>query len=492
MPPRAPARARLVSPYRLALACLAGWLVLAAAARAAEPLRLHPDNPRYFLFRGKPAILITSGEHYGAVLNQDFDYVRYLDELKANGLNLTRTFSGTYREVPGSFHIVQNTLAPARGKYLAPWARSATAGAADGGNKFDLTRWDAAYFKRLKDFLTQAGKRGIVVELSLFCTIYDEKLWDANPMKARNNVNGVGNVGRLQAYALKEDKLTAVQDALVRKIVTELKDFDNLYYEVCNEPYFGGVTRKWNDHIIATLVRTEKALKTRHLIAQNISNGSVKIDRPNKDVSVFNFHYSAPPDSVRLNYGLKRAVADDETGFRGTGDLPYRTEGWDFFLAGGAVYSSLDYSFTCSRPDGTFRVTTSPGGGGRALRRSLKVLKDFMEGFEFIKMAPHNKVVRGGWVKAPLTAGEPAQAAATTRVLAEPGKAYAIYVKGGVRAELVLDLPTGSYRAEWVNPKTGKVDKQEEFKHDRGRKTLGSPPYTEDIALRVKRVGGKR
>lgn len=27
------------------------------------PISLHPDNPHYFLFRGKPTVLITSGEH---------------------------------------------------------------------------------------------------------------------------------------------------------------------------------------------------------------------------------------------------------------------------------------------------------------------------------------------------------------------------------------------------------------------------------------------
>jgi hypothetical protein len=54
-------------------------LLLVATTHA--PLALHPDNPRYFLFRGKPTVLVTSGEHYGAVLNLDFDYVRYLDAL---------------------------------------------------------------------------------------------------------------------------------------------------------------------------------------------------------------------------------------------------------------------------------------------------------------------------------------------------------------------------------------------------------------------------
>jgi len=42
-------------------------------------------------------VLITSGEHYGAVLNRDFDYVRYPDTLPADHLNLTRTFSVSYR-----------------------------------------------------------------------------------------------------------------------------------------------------------------------------------------------------------------------------------------------------------------------------------------------------------------------------------------------------------------------------------------------------------
>jgi hypothetical protein len=93
---------------RSAVRCLAlGLLLLSAAPALAQhgPLKLHPDNPHYFSFRGRPAVLVTSGEHYGAVLNADFDYVRYLDELKARGFNLTRTLSGVCREVPGSLDI---------------------------------------------------------------------------------------------------------------------------------------------------------------------------------------------------------------------------------------------------------------------------------------------------------------------------------------------------------------------------------------------------
>jgi hypothetical protein len=474
---------------RGASACLAVLLLYPAAqstVRAGEPIKLHPDNPHYFLFRGKPAILITSGEHYGAVLNLDFDYLPYLDELQSRGFNLTRTFSGIYRELPGTFGIVDNTLAPAPNRYACPWARSTTPGASDGGNKFDLKAWDQAYFDRLKDFVAQAGKRGIVVELSLFCTIYDDKLWTVNPMKATNNVNGIGKIPRDQVYALKDEALTAVQDALVRKIVMELKDSDNVYFEVCNEPYFGGVTKEWNDHIITTLTEAEASFPARHLIAQNISNGAAKINSPNPAVSIFNFHYAAPPDTIGLNYGLRKVVADDETGFRGKEDLPYRTEAWDFILAGGAAYSNLDYSFSCAHPRGTAKVTTSPGGGGPELRSQLQILKRFIEGFDFIKMAPSPSAIKGGSITVPLS-GAPAEAKATTRVLAEVGRAYAIYIKGGSEARLGLDLPAGLYRAEWVNTKTGKIDKAEDIDHGGGVRTLRSPSYSEDIALRVKR-----
>src|SRR5512145_2675393 len=158
-------------------------LVLAAAGAAAHPpLARHPDNPRYFLFGGKPTVLVTSGEHYGAVLNLDFDYLCYLDALAKDGLNLTRVFSGTYREIPGSFGITDNTLAPKPGRYVAPWARSTEPGDDDGGMKFDLTRWDESYFRRLKGFMAEAQERGVVVEMNLFCPFYEDGLWAASPM----------------------------------------------------------------------------------------------------------------------------------------------------------------------------------------------------------------------------------------------------------------------------------------------------------------------
>jgi hypothetical protein len=104
-------------------------------------------------------ILIGSGEHYGAVCNLDFDFHRYLRQLQTDGLNITRVFTGAaYVEPQGAFDIERNTLAPPPGRYLAPWARSHEAGAWDGGTRWDLERWDEAYFRRFRDFATEAER----------------------------------------------------------------------------------------------------------------------------------------------------------------------------------------------------------------------------------------------------------------------------------------------------------------------------------------------
>ena len=172
------------------------FTLLAAAvafstAALAQPIRLHPDNPHYFLYRGQPTVLVTSGEHYGSVLNPDFNYVRYLDTLQKDGLNQTRLFLGTYFEKPGDFGIRDNTLGPTAAKVLTPWARSPQAGSVWGGAKYDLDRWDEAFFTRLKDFMTQAQSRGVVVELTFFSDYYGTK---QSPLFAENNINGVGAV----------------------------------------------------------------------------------------------------------------------------------------------------------------------------------------------------------------------------------------------------------------------------------------------------------
>ena len=479
----------------LALTTLAASAPAAPAGQTAAvaPIALHPENPHYFVWRGRPTILITSAEHYGAVMNLDFDYRKYLDTLAAEGMNYTRVFSGAYVEPQGAFKIERNTLAPGPGRFLAPWARASQPGYPNGGNKFDLSRWDDAYFARLKDFVAHAAARSIVVELSLFCPMYEEVQWSLSPMNRANNVNGVGGVGRNEVYTLdREPALLAVQEGLTRKLVTELNAFDNLFFEIANEPYFGGVTMAWQHRIADVIVETERALPAKHLIAQNIANKSAKITSPHPAVSIFNFHYASPPETVAMNYGLDKAIGDDETGFRGVSDDVYRMEGWDFVIAGGGLYNNLDYSFAVGHEDGTFEYPSSqPGGGSKALRRQLKILAEFIGGFDVLRMAPDNAVITKG-----------APPGGSGRALVERGRAMAIYLRkkgptGSAKEEppppdpgppgpLHIDLSEGQWRAEWVDPMTGAVVGTADI-NGGGMRALAPPDYALDIALRLRR-----
>lgn len=462
-------------------------------ATAAPPIALHPENPHYFLWREKPTLLVTSGEHYGALLNADFDYGAYFEELASQGLNHTRIFSGVYREVPGDFGITENSLAPLPGRFLAPWARSREKKGSDGGDRFDLTQWNRNYFERLHQLMRAAEKAGIVVEFTLFCPMYSDTMWNACPMNAANNVNDIGKCGRNDVYALKYASLTELQLAFTRKVVTELRDYGNLYFEICNEPYFGGVTEEWQRRIIDEIVATEKDFPAQHLISLNIANGRKKVENPHPAVSIFNFHYCVPPDTVALNFGLNKVIGENETGFRGRDDLLYRTEAWDFLLAGGALYNNLDYSFTASHSRGTLRDYRSPGGGGAELRVQLGVLRRFLESYEFLRMAPAPSVVKK------------CDPELTVSVLAEEGKAYAVYLhvplpdkpqnledlkRARINARLEVSLPQGRYRMEWRDTKDGSAIAKSEIAHGGGPLELASPTFDNDIALSILATGG--
>jgi len=465
----------------LLLTCITAFFI--TCTKSNNPLSLHPDNPHYFLFRGKPTILIGSTEHYGAVLNLDFDYLVYLDELAAHGLNLTRTFSGIYLEPQGAFGIEKNTLAPAPDKLICPWARSNQPGYANGGNKFDLNQWDEAYFTRLKEFIAEAGKRNIVVELDLFSNFYDTLQWKLCPMYMANNINGIGDIDdHKEILSLRHPEVLEIQERAVRKIVSELSEFDNLYYEVCNEPYFGDLEalEAWEQHMTGVIADAQKDFALKQMISQNIANGSQLITNANPLVSIFNFHYARPPVTVEMNYGLNKPIGDNETGFDGIEDVHYRTEAWNFMVAGGALFNNLDYSFTTDHERGTFRIPSKqPGGGGQALRKQFGIIKEIFDEIDFIHMGPDTVCITG------------ISDSTKVRTLSATGKQYLVYLnrKGKETASctISIELPNGNYDGDWIDTKTGEKTGINIRQHPGGGTDLVTPVFSEDITLLIRR-----
>jgi hypothetical protein len=326
-----------------------------------------------------------------------------------------------------------------------------------------------------------------VVEMNLFCPMYEESMWKLSPQNPANQVSlheplVFGRIERTNIYRMDQNNgLLAVQVSLTRKIVTELNPFDNVYYEICNEPYFGGVMMDWQHHIADVIVTTEKSLPNKHLISQNIQNGSAKITKPHPAVSIFNFHYASPPRAVTENYALNKVIGDNETGFKGTNDTHYRMEAWEFILNGGALYNNLDYSFVAGHERGDFVYPAKqPGGGNPEFRRQLTVLRDFINGFDFVRMAPAKDFINSG---------PPDKM--HTYALAENGQQYAAYFFDPSNAapqkmSLTLLLPPGNYRVEWMHPITGKATR--ERVQSPGAVMLVSPEFRREMALGIRRV----
>ncbi len=466
------------------------------------PIRACPENPHYYCFDGKPILLITSAEHYGAVINKDFDYVAYLDALQAHGLNYTRFYPGAMFEPAGKF-MKGNTLGPKRGSLMVPWARSDVPGYHLGGNKFDLDRWDPAYFARYKDFLAQAARRGVFVEICFFNSQYEDT-WPLSPLKAENNIQGEGRCDWRGAQTLKDSGLVARQDAYVRTLTREANSFDNVILEICDEPGHIGtgfeLSGPWVAHLADVVVETERGLPKKHLLAQEVDGplgGPVDFATdPRFTVIVGQYIWGDDEGEMGGMKGLDFKYKDNkpielnETGYfplwyKGDRVGDSRVEAWEFIVGGGAAFNHLNGLFTVENPAGK-----TPEN--ERVLRGLTNLKNFMDGFEFVRMAPDKGFVISG-IKPPQF----------HRALSELGKQYALYIHhssekvggsytvlpGDYREDLVVSLPQGNYRAEWINPESGSSLGSEELKHEGGQRVLKSPGYTIDIALKVKRTG---
>lgn len=429
--------------------------------RATEaPIGICPTNPRYFEWRGHATVLVASGEHYGSVVNPDFDFIKYLDTIQAAGLNHTRLFLGDYVEGADSFGIVSNPLVPLPGRFLAPWVRSATPGFARGGNKFDLDHWNPDYFRRLHAFFDEAERRGIVVEAVLF---FVGPGYEFSPFNPANNVNGTTPIDAKRYLSLNSGNVLGRQEQYARKLVSELNRYPNVIFNLCNEPWFYNQekpgfaspppreTKAWIRRVSDWVTDEEAHLPLRHIQSVDLTNqGTIVPDSELSEffenISVLNVHYDSNAAMPVSNPHIPRLLAFNETGFNGTGDDSYRAQGWNFLLSGGGLYGNLDFSFSVGHEDGTGTPAftgTYNAGGSPAIRKQMGILLNFMQSLPLERMHPANDIVVGG--------------ADSWRALAAPGEAYAVWFPGDGPVAPLVALPPGRWRAEWVDILSGSV-----------------------------------
>ena len=454
--------------------------------KSSETLRLFPENPRYLEYKSHPLILISSAEHYGALLNLDFDYKLYLESLANEGFNYTRVFMGTYIEpVENIFGIRKNTLAPLPGRFNAPWVMEE--------GKYDLDNFSPAYFERLRDLVKEAERHEIILEITLFTSIYAENAWELSPFNANNNINGVGDLPFQRVNTLFNGELMEYQQKFIQKVVRELNGFDNFFFEIQNEPWSDNqnlagfvnesdsevntrgwqkqvhianeVSMKWQAWVASVIRKEESALPKSHLIAQNICNFEYDLEQMPEGVSIINFHY-ALPGAALMNLGLGGVIGLDETGFMPHDDQLYLDQAWRIILSGAGLYNNLDYSFTAGNEEGEWPIPDgNPGWGGPQFRKKLSVLRETMELLPFWEMEVSEDLL------------DSEDASTRQYGLQKPGEAYLIFIEQYKNQQMVPKVIEGEYEVTFINVDTGE--------RISGTRTLGSgetlqSPFEED------------
>jgi hypothetical protein len=141
---------------------------------AAGPLRVSPDNPRYFCDASGREVLLVGSHTWNNLVDmgrsdppERFDFDAYLNFLDRYGHNFIRlwTWDSTTWDTRANGKWGKDFIHHAA---PLPWARTGPDTAFDGKPKFDLQQFQPAYFERLRKRVGAAGRRGIYVSVMLF------------------------------------------------------------------------------------------------------------------------------------------------------------------------------------------------------------------------------------------------------------------------------------------------------------------------------------
>ena len=464
------------------------------------PIRIHPQNPKLFEFRSKPLVLVTATEHYGAVMNRPFRFERYLADAAEKGITLTRLFV-LFRELQVPMNPY-STCKPESPDYIAPFERTGPGWALDGEPKFDLDRPNPEFYERLHRFLSLASDYGIIVEVVLLSNTYNPNVWALNPLNASNNVNGLPDAHWQEYVTMRHEALFERQAEHVRNIVTEANRYDNVIYEICNEP---GVlsagkpgdpppeeVNAWLSALIREVRETEAGRINQHLIAGQESytayDDPPPLQQPSDlsfqqmDYDVVNMHplpntlyggqnyhmgdfmskqlrLRALRDYCLATYGERKPLNQDEDNIASQyrdvdGWTIHRKRAWVTLLSG-AHYDYIDFSIIPWLETGTPESQ-------RHIRTWMSYVARFIHSVDLVRARP-----MPGFLKA-----QPEHT--LEAVFGVEGEDYCIYLADErelpaargltdvapgagtpISGDIVFDLPEGAYEAAGFDPKTG-------------------------------------
>lgn len=255
---------------------------------------------------GQKKMLVAYGD-YGMLSEGLFCYAAYDPSVPYRCVNPDTSFFDTLMAYRINF--VRVWVNYHWTKHLTPFS--------GGSGNFQVKTWNQQFFDRLNDFVSQANRRGIVVQLCLFDEnqLESDSLglrWNYSPYKNSNNTDAdflndneksqffrwadtLASGGTLTSQI---DSLRRVQLTLVDKVVQTVGNYPNVIYEVINEPEydttFRNKTLSWHKQIVSRLNRAFSLYSTTgsKLISVNLheSDGLVSWAKTESSVGIVSFH----------------------------------------------------------------------------------------------------------------------------------------------------------------------------------------------------------
>ena len=372
---------------------------------------------------GQPLLLI--GDYtWGAFSDVEYDYAAMFDSLQAHGLNFARVWLwwGCEQFPP-----------PDDNRHVEPFLRPGPGRANDGRPKYDLTRFNPAFFERLRGFCATARRRGVFLQLITMDAwmLKHPQLWKLHAFHRDNNVNGVdgdprgtgtGTDGQRGFCSLGNPKALAAQQAFLRRVVDAVNEFDNVLFEIANENFYN---EQWELRLCDFIHDYEKTKPRQHLVMpKDLLNHSSVV----QTWEVRRVH------SALLEKGSRRQPLIFDTDWTiNQNDDQVRQAMWAAVLSGGH-FNYMDDSFQIgSEHHGDVR-----GSRRASLHRQIGYLAAFMRQMRFWQMVPDDALVKAGTAFAMASANE-----------------LAAYLPTGGSVALDLSRLTGQLEARWFNPLAG-------------------------------------
>ncbi len=437
---------------------------------AAGPLRVSAKNPRYFADDAGKVVYLTGSHTWNNLVDmgksdppQAFDYDGCLDWMQKLNHNFIRLWTWE----PVTWNTKNNQRDAINNASPQPWPRTGPGKALDGKSRFDLSKFDDRYFKRLRRRLEEANRRGIYVSIMLFegwAMQFSPGAWQRHPFNGPNNVNALdgdanGDGKGLEIHELVDEKVRTVQEAYVRKVIDTVNDLNNVLYEISNENH--PASTQWQYHMIRYIKEYEKSKAKQHPVGMTFQykGGSNKVlfDSPADWVSPNN--EGGYRDNPPAADGRKVVLLDTDHLWGIGGNQAWV---WKAFCRGHnpLFMDPYDGLILGERFDARWEP----------IRRSLGYTHRYAEKMDLARTAPRSDL------------------ASTRYCLAQPPKEYLVYRPAGTADSFTLKLKAGTYDLEWFDPSKGAIIKRDRLKVADGEKVF-KPGVGGDVVLYL-RLGG--